>query len=118
RQVPGAVVLFFGMIAGLGTPACSSKPKPPPENPAAGHLRKICQAYDLAVLKKRGGAQSAEDLKPFLKQLAKEEDPDALLVSPNDGQPYVIAWGVRLDHETDGAPLLAHEKTGVAGKRY
>jgi hypothetical protein len=61
--------------------------------------------------------RSAEDLKPTLKQFG---NPDELLVSPNDGQPYTIRWEVRCFRPgPDGAnPVLAHESIGAEGKKY
>src|SRR5262249_28352707 len=63
--------------------------------------------------------KNAEDLKPFLKEFG---NPEELLVSPNDGQPYVVVWGA---NPTRGGPtdyqgmfpILAYERKGAGGKR-
>jgi hypothetical protein len=64
------------------------------------------------------GPKDAEELKPFLKPFG---DPDDLLVSPNDGQPYVVAWKA---NPTGGPteymgmfPIIAYEQKGAGGKR-
>lgn len=110
-------MVWFAVAMLSATSGCSDKPKGPPENKAADHLRKIAQSFDLALYK--GGApKNAEEIKPFLKLLSKDEEPDDLLSSPNDNEPYVIMWGVNLERQTDTAAILAHEKKGADGKRY
>jgi hypothetical protein len=42
-------------------------------------------------------------------------------VSPNDGQPYEILWGVdisKADAEGAAPAVVAYERQGVGGKRY
>ncbi|MGE3806982.1 MAG: hypothetical protein AB7K24_20150 [Gemmataceae bacterium] len=113
-------VLFvlFVLIAFMG---CSSKPVPIPipEKSQGEGLVRIFTAYEQAAEKLERPPQSAEDIKPFLEP---HGNPDALLLSPNDGEPYVILWGVDLarkkpkpDYLT--SPVLAHEKTGKQGIR-
>jgi hypothetical protein len=54
-----------------------------------------------------------------LKAVAKEYgDLDRLLKSPNDGQPYAIAWGVDLGNAPNATMVVAHEKLGTGGVRY
>lgn len=90
----------------------------PEENPTADHLRKIGQAFDLAIDKNRRPPRNTEELRPFLKPLTQQDDPDAFLRSPNDGLPYMIVFGVHIDKEDDSAALFAHEQKGAGGKRY
>jgi hypothetical protein len=69
-----------------------------------------------AVLKR--GPKSLAELKPYLN---KYGDPEQLLVSPSDDQPYQIVWGVipsRPAKSSQTNPLLVYEKTGKHGKRY
>jgi len=112
----GVLMLFVGVVAGLGLPGCAGK-RESQENPAAAHLRRIAGAYDMVLYHKRRPPRSVEDLKPFLKE-DEQGDPDVFLRSPNDGQPYEIVWGVNLDNEENLSAILAHEKNGVEGKRY
>ena len=62
--------------------------------------------------------QSAEELKPALGKLG---NPDDLLRSSRDGQPFVVCWGVDLlvpPTWAKATPVLAYEKRGVDGRRY
>jgi hypothetical protein len=81
-------------------------------------IKNVGLAYlDASNALKRGPANPNE-LKPYLK---KYGDPDQLLISPNDGQPYEIAWGImplRPSQAAQSKRFLAHEKTGKDGKRY
>jgi hypothetical protein len=112
-------MLLVGLVCTgmLGMPGCKGEPARPQENKAAGHLRTIAQAFDLAIDKRRV-PQNVEELKPFLQQLSGGEDVEVLLRSPNDGQPYEIMWGVNLEREEAIDAIFAHEKLGVAGRRY
>jgi hypothetical protein len=109
--------LTFFVVLIAAVPGCQHHDAKPPENPAADHLRKLGIAYDVALYKGRM-PRKGEDLKPYLKQIAPNEDPEVFLRSPNDGQPYEVAWGVRLDRVMDIGAVFAHEKKGVDGKRY
>jgi hypothetical protein len=94
-----------------------STPPPPQEDQAAANLRKIVQAYDVAEYKLRRAPRNEEELKRFLGEAGATGDPEKLMRSPRDGQPYVVLYGTPLD--PDGrATVLAHEKDGAEGKRY
>jgi hypothetical protein len=109
-------LFWLGLFIASAGPGCSEKPKFQ-ENKAADHLRKIGQAFDMAQY--AGGApNNADEIKPFLKKLSPKDDPEILLRSPNDGEPYEIVWGVNLERQSDLALIFAHEKNGVNGKRY
>jgi hypothetical protein len=80
----------------------------------ADQFRRIAAAYNQAAQRSRGPV-TANDLKQFLKG---NGDPDALLVSPRDGQPIVIVPGVSSNMEQgDEQMIVAYEQTGVDGKR-
>ena len=81
------------------------------------NLRNVGLAYDQTAKKAGRPPRSAEDLKPALQRFG---DPEALLVSPNDGQPFVIRWGVQVFRPGPKGvfPILAHEAAGVGGKKY
>jgi hypothetical protein len=110
---PVAVALF-GV---LSAPGCSSKPTQIEENTAAPRLRKIMQAYDIAIYKGKI-PQNADDLKPFLLELAPNDNPEEILRSPNDNEPYEVVWGTNLDRIEERNVVVAYEKTGVNGVRY
>src|SRR5262245_28912503 len=116
-RFPGALTLFAAVVAGLGAAGCAGK-RGPEENQAAAHLRKIALAYDEVIYLKRRPPRGPEDLRPVLQEICKPDDPDVLLRSPNDGEPYEIVWGINLGRQTDGSVLLAYEKKGADGRRY
>jgi hypothetical protein len=85
---------------------------------AEQELTYIAMAYSDAHTQLGHGPKNAEELKPFLKVFG---DPEDLLVSPNDKQPYVIVWNV---NPTGGPteykgmfPILAYEKEGAGSRR-
>jgi hypothetical protein len=94
---------------------CSSNPAAAP--PVEQNLHNIATAYDKATKKTGRLPQSAEELKPFLQPFG---DPDVILVSPNDGQPFVIHWDVVVFRPgpNGSRSILAHEAVGVDGKKY
>ena len=103
-------------LLGPALSGCSKKEEVQ-ENKAADHLRKIALAFEMAQYSGKA-PKSADVIKPFLKELSPNEDPDDILRSPNDGEPYVVMWGVNLERQTDFNAIFAHEKKGTDGKRY
>ncbi len=109
----GLLFLLAGLIG------CGSGTNVVPFSPAEQGLSKIALAYLDAHSRLGHGPKNAEELKPSLKDFG---NPDELLVSPNDGQPYVIVWGV---DPTRGGPteykgmwqILAYERQGTSGRR-
>jgi hypothetical protein len=116
----------FGFMAVMltGMSGCSgcwgdSKPHIVPLSASEERLRDITLAYMEANEKLGRGPKNADELKPHLTRFG---NPDELLVSPNDGEPYVIVWGVDTSR---GGPtdyqgmwqILAYEKKGAQGKR-
>jgi hypothetical protein len=82
------------------------------------NLRHLGVAYEQTSKKTGRVPRGAEDLQPALQRLG---DPRTLLVSPNDGQPFIIHWGVpifRPGPQKGVFPILAHEAVGVGGKKY
>jgi hypothetical protein len=80
-------------------------------------LRKVAAAYTRAVVRTGRPPSGPAELKPHL---APGDDPDRLLISPRDGQPYVIFWGVDSRPGKGGkTPLvIGHEKKGKGGVRF
>jgi hypothetical protein len=110
-------VIGVGLVlAWLGLAGCSSKPPPKRDPPVEVYLRRIYQAYDIAMYKLGHPPRNEDELRRFLGETGAMEDPEQLLVSPRDGQKYVIHYGPRL--EPYGGEILAHEKDGVDGTRY
>ena len=106
----------FLALVGLALAGCSSRPKQQ-EEPAAFRLRKIAQAYQLASDLRGKPPRSAQELSRFFKELGETGDPEELLRSPRDGEPYVIVFGVDFDSQARDT-VLGYEKTGAEGTRY
>jgi hypothetical protein len=86
--------------------------------PEAEAILQVGEAYRHAYTALKRPPASAKDLKPYL---TKFGDPDKALISPNDGQPYEITWGVvpnRPPRSSKVNPFLVCEKSGKNGKRY
>jgi hypothetical protein len=111
-------VMSILLLAGL-TGCFSSEPYVVPMTDSEKNLTNIVVAYTDALEELHRPPKNAEELKPFLK---KYGDPDQLLTSPNDHEPYVVIWGV---NPTRGGPteyqqmwpVLAYERKGSGGKR-
>jgi len=113
RLLLGPAVLLAGLAG------CGSGPKIIPLSDSEKKLTYIALAYVDAHSQLRHGPKNADELKPFLKAYG---DPDQLLVSPSDGEPYVVVWGA--DPSRGGPteykqmfPILAYERKGAGGKR-
>jgi hypothetical protein len=106
-------------LALAGQAGCGSGPNVIPLTKAEKSLTFVALAYGEAHSRLGRGPKNAEELKPFLKEFG---EPDELLVSPNDGQPYVVVWGA---NPTRGGPteykqmfpILAYENKGTRGRR-
>ena len=98
---------------------CAKSPTPIVESDM-NNLLLLTQAIRDYADQTQSAPKSQEDLLPFLKKLG---DPEKLLVSPRDGLPYVIHWGIDpsnigpVDPLQPLGPLLAHEQTGKDGQR-
>jgi hypothetical protein len=105
-------------VAVLFLAGCSSHKGPAQLNKDEEALVQVGLAYRDASNALKRGPESIKELKTYLK---KYGDPDALLVSPRDGQPYQIVWGLLPLRPTKTAQMkrfLAYEKSGKDGKRY
>lgn len=106
------VACLFGLLLAAGCEA-------PVADQAAGevgeNLSVLANAYQQATEKNNQPPQSAEDLKPFL---PADADPNKLLVSVRDGQPFVIVWGADPRTGMDLKPMvIGYEKNGKGGTR-
>jgi hypothetical protein len=112
-KAAGALGLALLLVSG-----CSSK-KPITElSKDEEAINIVGRAYRDASLALKRGPTNVKELKPYLK---KYGDPDRSLVSPNDGEPYQIVWGLmpsRPGRSSVENPILAYEQTGKDGKRY
>src|SRR4051812_1077733 len=107
--VPLAVILSAGLLV-------TRRGSPPPQNPGPDspqRLHRIGLAINDATASLGRPPANADELRPFLDQ----SEPDVLLRSPDDGQPYVIFWGVDV-RAVDPEAVLAYERLGSGGMRY
>jgi len=93
---------------------------PTPDKPAANsyeNLGAINAAYFKATKKMGRPPAKLADIEPFLRE---NGEPEILLTSPVDGEPYVIVWGIDIQRMLDRntPPVVAYEKTGKDGKRF
>jgi hypothetical protein len=116
REAVGAGAAL--LVAVLG--GCGAKTHVVPFSQAEKNLGLVAAAYTDAFSRLGHSPKNADELKPFLKTLGNA---DELLVSPNDGQPFVVVWGV--PDPTRGGPtpykgmfpILAYERAGKHGMR-
>ena len=87
-------------------------------DPSHENLMRIGSAYSRFNTKYRKAPANVADLLPFLKEFG---NPEQLLRSPKDGEPYIICWRVDLQVPqpwVQSTGVLAYEKHGAAGKHY
>jgi hypothetical protein len=99
---------------------CSSKPVSR-EDEQTQDLNCIARAYGIIVNADHHAPKNVEEIKKLLSGLHKADivpDPEEILVSTRDGQPYVIIYGVNLGMVAPSPEILAYEKKGAEGKRY
>ncbi len=102
-------ILSIVMLMGCGT---GDKPSAITTDPTIIALDKIGSAYI------RGTPKTKAELLSIFKSC---NHPKELLVSPSDGQEFIIVYGVELKGlKVTGAqlPIVAFEKSGKDGKRY
>jgi hypothetical protein len=116
RVRDAAIKFMIAMFAG----GCAADNAAPASVEGTAHLQRLGGYYRAYA----GGAQGqAPPNEPKFRQylqrnLAKGERIDELLASPRDGQPYVIAYGIKLPSLGSPQPtVLIHERTGVDGVR-
>jgi hypothetical protein len=108
--VPMALIVCAGLLV-------TRRPAAPPTNSeldSAQRLHRIGLAINDATARLGHPPADVGDLWPFLQE---NGDPDQLIVSPDDGQRYVILWGVDV-RTVDPEAVLAYERLGSGGMRY
>jgi hypothetical protein len=107
------------LLAALSLAGCfSRKVVNRPTTPTEDRLYKIGKAYQRASSRLNRAPVDFEELQPDL----EPGDSEDLLRSPNDGEPFVILWGV--DYRTlppnpkSPHTVAAYEQRGTNGKRY
>jgi len=110
-KVLSAALAIGGMFG------CSQKAVDQRQSPTEERLQTLGKAYIQANAQLGRGAKNFAEIKPYLPSNA----PDDLLRSADDGEEFVILWGVdfnKLPPSADPYFVGAYEKTGAGGKRY
>jgi hypothetical protein len=107
------------LAAGLAGCGSSTETNVVPLTASEKNLKDVVLAYLDAQEVLHHYPKNAEELKPYLKRFG---DPDQLLKSPTDGEPYVILWGTDLSRGGPTPyqqmfPIFGYEKKGSGGKR-
>jgi hypothetical protein len=106
------VLLGIVVLSGCG------KGKSNQRNPTEDRLYKIGKAYIQACYRLERAPENFGDIKSSI----EGDVPDDLLVSPNDGENFVILWGVNFAELSPSAKdpftVGGYEKKGVDGTRY
>lgn len=118
--IAGIALLLSTVSLGCGS---ATVEQPPVEM----SLQKLVVVYGQYLRDHRGDAPADEPaFRKSIEGLSEAErsgrglnDIDALFTSPRDKQPYVVRYGGKIGAPgPDGAPWVAHEKTGQGGKQY
>jgi len=111
-----ALLVSCTAIFGCGPSKPSAKVEDSRQN-----LQRIGSAYFQATTALQHPPNNIEELLPYLKSSNPTIEPQAILRSANDGEEYVIIWGVDFaklaEAQIDPAVVYAYEKKGGNGKR-
>jgi hypothetical protein len=109
------VILPAAAIIGVGL-LMVRRPPPPvePDESSGERLHKIGLAINEATARLGRPPANLEELRPYV---GEHGDPDRLVVSPLDGQPFVILWGTDVRSVGYGT-VLGYERSGTGGRRF
>ena len=81
------------------------------------NLQMIRAAYNQAIETTGRPPANEKEARRFLEAFG---NPDEILKSPVDGEPYIVIWGVNLKNVPlrMPSPIIAYEKTGKEGRRF
>ena len=96
--------------------ATGCRPAPAVNSDEQERLGALFAAYADARAKLGRPPQSLEELRPHLATYGAS---DEILISPRDGTPYVLVWGVELNDRANLDPpaVIAYEQGGAGGQR-
>lgn len=106
----------LGCLALLASVAGCGGGTPSHEKPSEGQTRlaRVAAVY-MRAQQETKPPRNDKEFAAFLKKI--DADP-ALLVSPDDGEAYVLMHGLDVKSGFSGAPpIVAHERKGVGGKK-
>jgi len=115
-------VRIAGLLGMLSLPvlaSCGGSQEYIPTGPEAEQLRQLAVAYMQHIASHNGRAPKSEkNFRKYIKYVLQYDEAqiDAMLMSPRDGEPYVVVYNVRV---TGSKPVVvAYEQSGKDGKRY
>lgn len=108
--VPAALIIGVGWFT-VGRPPAVDEPS---GDSSAERLHKIGLAINEATARLGRPPANFAELRPYLKE---HGNPDQILVSPTDRQPFVLLWGVDVRSAGYGT-VLGYERHGSGGRRF
>jgi hypothetical protein len=109
------VILPAAMIIGIGLLMVRRPPSPvDPDESSGERLHKIGLAINEATARLGRPPGNLDELRPYLRE---HGDPDRLVVSPVDGQPFVLLWGIDVRSAAYDT-VLGYEQIGTGGRRF
>jgi hypothetical protein len=107
----------FALALAVGLAGCSGKPSERKLSETEDRLLTFGKAYIQASAKLDRGPKNFDEVKPFLPANVSSD----LMRSANDGEEFVVLWGVdfnKLPPGSDPYYVGAYEKTGSGSRRY
>jgi hypothetical protein len=112
------------VLLGCGVLGCGTQPTGTTDPEAKLRLERIRELFQMYADQKQKGPPNEQAFKDFIRQLPRDQreplgvgdDVDSFLVSPRDGQKYVLRWNYRPRFDQNKA--IAWEQTGQDGKRF
>jgi len=105
------------VLALLTLAGCSRGGGERPLTPVEDRLVKIAKAYANANIQLKRAPKDIAEIRPYFDAAG-----DDVTRSPNDGEEFVILWGVEYGKlppkREDPYTVAAYEKRGAGGKRY
>ncbi len=123
RESGNVVGVSILLLLGIAAAGCgSSTPVAGEVDVSRQNLQKIGVAYAKSTAQLKRPPEKSDDLLPFLKSDTRPGDPLSVLRSPNDGENYVIVWGVDVRKlvisRNKTRVVIAYEKREKEGVRY
>lgn len=112
-------------LVGLMLVGCTAQEDP--DQLARRRLNQIGQAYGLGAFFVGHRTRCEDDVRETLRTMIIQPEPkdrDAIMISPRDGEPFVIIYGegvadvLDMQHPNAKNIIMAYERTGLEGKRY
>jgi hypothetical protein len=100
----------------LAFSGCGGEPEIPKIPEEQQNILFILRAYCKFNGQQHRTPASLDELKPVLKEFG---DPEKIILSSRDGQPYVLVGGLDISRVPSGGvlPVVAYERKGIDGKR-